>query len=192
VPIPPQPAILFLGPDPGPDLPPGWSGAASALECLHRATSGQVRGVVADLRGLDLEQMRSSLELCRLLGENPHTRGLPRAALLPEVLREVLEELDRSGVDAAHLAGAAPAPGLDPGVRDAAFAGPRPADLLRTTCPFFDSRPAGKGWLHCCGAYRDRLVLGGRRMAVYCLGDGFRDCPYFNSPRPPKPQGAQP
>lgn len=185
------PAILLLsGPELLPDLPAGWVLVAGVLECLHRAVSGLARGVVADLRGHGPDGMRDPLTLLRLLGENPHSRGLPRAAMLPGVLREVLEDLASAGVDAVHLPGAAP--GLPPHVLDAPFTSPAPRDILRTTCPFFDSRPAGRGWLHCCGAYRDRLVLGGRRMAVYCLDDGFRDCPYFNDPRPPQPQGAQP
>lgn len=185
------PAILLLsGPDLPPDLPAGWMLVAGVLECLHRAVSGLARGVVADLRGRGPDGMRDPLTLLRLLGENPHTHGLPRAVLLTEVVREVLEDMDRAGVETAHLTG--PSPELAPPVRDTPFAGPAPGEILRTTCPFFNSRPAGAGWLHCCGAYRNRLVLGGRRMAVYCLGGGFRDCPYFNDPRPPQPQGAQP
>ena len=185
------PSILLLsGPDLHPDLPDGWLLANGVLDCLHRAVSGLARGVVADLRGSGPDGMQDQLTLLRLLGENPYTRTLPRAALLPGVLREILEDLASAGVDAVHLPGAAS--GLPPQVLDAPFVGPWPADFLRTTCPFFNSRPAGRGWLHSCGAYRDRLVLGGRRMAVYCLGGGFRDCPYFNAPRPPVLQGATP
>ncbi len=80
------------------------------------------------------------------------------------------------------LAGAA-----DPSAADHSQSGaPRDGspDRPEPSCPFLKRRPINADEeMSVCGAYRDRLVLGGRRLREVCETDNHRYCEYFLNPR---------
>lgn len=162
-----------------------WTVAASPLECIHLAVEHGWDAVAVAFEGLDRRGREEALELCRLLRAGRRTRALPLTVLLPEPSRETLEALDDAGV-ANVLLGVRgkDIDGLHPGVLDKLPGGKTPADLLRRICPFAQARSMENGsHLHVCGAYRGRMVLGGRRLAASCHGGGFRECRYYQHPR---------
>ncbi len=157
----------------------------TAIQCLDKAVEGKPEIIVVRVGRVPLAEREALLELCAVLKGNSHTRTCPILALLPSKHRKVLEDLWRVGVDFARFIGDA---ALDPlRIRDIIKElGPddRLERHLAVLCPFLhydviDSEHE----MTVCGAYLDRMVLGGRRLHEICETEDHLHCEYYLNPR---------
>lgn len=105
-------------------------------------------------------------------------------ALLASPHRRLLELLDAAGARVAHVIGSTR---LEASLLDLpATLGPADelSQHLASTCPNLRYQPMQDGHeLTVCGAYRDRLVLGGRRLHETCWTAAHQACEFRLHPR---------
>lgn len=160
-----------------------WAG--SPIQCLRRARDEGPGVVVVRFGGVSLRERAALVELCAALHRPPPQRSPVLVALLPARHRGLLLDLKRAGVAYVRYGGPER---LDSRRVRGVIAGLAPADridqCLAALCPFLHYQPIDfRRELTVCGAYRERLVLGGRRLADICETDGHLACDYFLDPR---------
>jgi hypothetical protein len=157
----------------------------SPIQCLDQAVDG-TPGIIAVRFGEMVMPEREALtELCQALKHNSHTQHIPLLALLPARHRQLMEELAQIGVDFVKFTGRATLNSsfmLD--VIDALGPDDRVERQLATLCPYLhydiiDARHEMK----VCGAYLDRMVLGGLWLSEVCETERHLQCEYFLNPR---------
>jgi len=159
--------------------------AGSAIQCLEKAVEDRPGIIAVRFGGVSVPERETLVELCIALKRNRQTRGCRVLALLDEKHRAVLEELARAGVEFARYMGEGP---LDAGRLREAIDGLGPDDgldrRLAPLCPFLHyERIDSRHELTVCGAYLDRLILGGRRLKDVCLTEGHLRCEHYLHPR---------
>jgi hypothetical protein len=157
----------------------------SPIRCFDRAVDG-TPGIIAVRFGEMVMTEREALtELCRALKRNSHTQKIPLLALLPAKHRQLMEELAQIGVDFIRFTGGAT---LSSSMMLDVIAALGPDDRveaqLAPLCPYLhydiiDARHEMK----VCGAYLDRLVLGGLWLSEVCEAESHLQCEYFLNPR---------
>ncbi|MEF2230253.1 MAG: hypothetical protein V3571_04930 [Pseudodesulfovibrio sp.] len=125
------------------------------------------------------------LELCEVLKHNRHTRGCAVTALMPGKDRSLMDRLHSSGVDYATTVSGG---GLDDrkvlDILGSFGEGQRVDHCRDTLCPYLRSMPLDESRaMTVCGAYLDRMVLGGRRLHELCETENHVGCEYFQNPR---------
>lgn len=166
-----------------PAVPPGgdWKVAASPMRCLARAIEGNPGCIAVRFRDESARQRRALIELCALLKRNAGTCGIPLLAVLPAKHRLLMSRLKKAGVDYLRIAADLES---DSAALPAALRDFSQADLIEARlaeiCPNLNYRKIDERRdLAVCGAYRNRLVLGGQRLHGQCETPGFLKCPYF-------------
>lgn len=168
------------------DLPSGdvqW--VASPLECLSLAAEAAPALVVIRLDWKSSQAHDILVELATVLKGNRHTRDCRLLVLLPAKQRQVIEALHRAGVDFARIIGDQT---LDPPGMQTLIEALGPEDrlerLLAQLCPFLHySRIDHRHELTVCGAYLDRMVLGGDRLHETCETASHLHCEHYLQPR---------
>lgn len=113
--------------------------------------------------------------------------GLWMIALVPELQRELIDRLYEAGVDFVRVY---PAGDIDWDTlieqwENGVSGEQSTAELLARLCPYMhDNRVEGTPGLVTCAAYRNRLVLGPKRLTSLCETPEHRECTYFKAPRP--------
>lgn len=164
----------------------GEARVSSPIRCLEMAVDRQPELIVVRFGNVPIRERGILVELAAALKRSPHTRQSLVLALLHEKHRKLLEEVHLAGVDFVRYVDVIPP---DPArLRElAAGLGPedRPARHLSAMCPFLNySGIDARHELTVCGAYLDRMVLGGDRLHQVCEIGAHRECPYFLNPRP--------
>ena len=174
------PADAMLG-APHPDL---WT--ASPVLCLHRAVDESPHRTVLLFHDAPLSVNVLLLDLCFALKHNRHTRNMLVLALLRGRHRGLLEALQAAGVDYARFVEAAPLDleklivGCERLTTD-----DRVGHRLEELCPFLRYRELDVAHeLVVCGAYLERMVLGGLRLHELCETKRHQHCELFLEPRP--------
>jgi len=164
---------------------PGARWGESPILCLRRALAEGPRVVLVRFGAVNLRERAALVELCAALRRAPPHRSPEVVALLPARHRGLLVDLQRAGVAYVRYGGH---DRLDSRSVRGILAGLAPEDRieqrLAALCPFLHYQPIDfRRELTVCGAYRDRLVLGGRRLADICESDSHLACDYFLDPR---------
>lgn len=125
------------------------------------------------------------LELCEALKRNGRTRGCAVTALIPGKERALMDGLYSAGVDYAVTVSGG---GLDDrkvlDILNSLGERHRVAHCLDTLCPYLSSVALDESRaMPVCGAYLDRMVLGGRRLHELCETENHAGCEYFQNPR---------
>ncbi|MDD3312877.1 hypothetical protein [Pseudodesulfovibrio sp.] len=125
------------------------------------------------------------VELCETLKRNRRTRGCAVTVLLPGKDRALMDRLYAAGVDYAATATGG---GLDDrkalDILGSLGEGQRAGHFRAALCPYLGSvAPDGAGAMAVCGAYLNRMVLGGRRRRESCETENHARCEYFQTPR---------
>jgi hypothetical protein len=134
---------------------------------------------------MPIREREALVELCTALKRNSHTRKTPVLALLHAKHRKLLEDLERAGVDFVKFIGKTTLSStLTQEIIDVLGPDDRVERQLEKVCPhihysMIDSRHEMK----VCGAYLDRMVLGGRRLHGLCETENHLECEYFLNPR---------
>lgn len=186
-----KPYILCSPAEDGPRMPAAVARVRSPLRCLRLAGEAGVRAVFVSFHGATLGERETLLDLCRHLKPGADGSGLLVVALLPEPHRDLLEWLREMRVDRvcfatvhafAKLAARAK---VDAFPWEALGGGP-PRDVLHSVCPYLGHQATPGGHeLPLCGAYANRMVIGGDRLRDYCCCPHHVRCEFYRQPHPP-------
>lgn len=157
----------------------------SPIQCLHRAVDENPGIVVVHFRPMPSREREALVELCVVLKQNSRTRKTPVLALLHGKHRGILEALADAGVEFVKTIAEKPlsAPLLSKiihalGTKD------RVGGQLADLCPHLHYESMdNEHEITLCGAYLDRMVLGGHWLHERCETERHLKCEYFLKPR---------
>ncbi len=157
----------------------------SPLQCFDRAVDENPAIIAVRFGETVIAEREAQLELCRTLKRNSHTKEIPLLALLPARHRRLMEELARIGVDFVQFTGEAIlSSSLMLDIIDALGPDDRVEHHLATLCPYLHYEIIGaRHEMKVCGAYLDRMVLGGLWLSEVCETERHLQCEYFLNPR---------
>ncbi|MFO7715912.1 hypothetical protein [Desulfosarcina sp.] len=158
---------------------------SSPIQCLDKAVDAKPGLIVIRIGDMPFRERDTLVELSAALKRNPHTRNCPILALLHSMHRKLLEDLNRAGVGFVKFIGDCT---LDSDqirqIIDAMGPHDRLERYLETVCPFVHYRQIdSRHEMVSCGAYLDRMVLGGLRLHELCQTIGHLHCEYYLNPR---------
>lgn len=159
--------------------------AHSPVQCLGKATCLSPQLIVIYFGEISIRERNALFELSKVLKQNTHTQKLPILALLHSKHRKIIENLDRANVDYLRYIGDAK---LDLGHMRKIISGLGPNDRLKRhlgiLCPFLHYKQIdARLEIMTCGAYLNRMVLGGRRLRETCETENHFHCEYYLNPR---------
>jgi hypothetical protein len=180
--------LLFLLCDPtgNNDLStPEEAWASSPIRCLDKAVDENPRIIVVRFAQVPVQERETLVELCAALKRNSHTRDYPVLALLRSRHRKLIEDLERAKLDYVCY------------VDDAGLESTRIREIIEGLGPenraerqlarlclylHYDAIDARREII-VCGAYLDRMVLGGRWLHEVCETEKHLQCEYYLNPR---------
>lgn len=170
--------------DPG-ILMPGGQRVSSPVQCLDLAITERPGIMVIRFGPMPIRQREALVELCVVLKHNRHTGEIPLLALLSTKHRQLIEALKDAGADYIRYIGMDK---LESALILQCIEGLGPRDRiephLAILCPFLHySRIDSQHEITVCGAYLDRMVLGGRRLHEICEVENHLQCEYYLNPR---------
>ncbi|MBU2547184.1 MAG: hypothetical protein KKB20_02125 [Proteobacteria bacterium] len=157
----------------------------SPVQCLDRAVDGNPGIIVILFREMPIRNREALLELAAVLKRNSHTRKSAIIALLDSCHRRLIEDLGRANVDYVRIVGES---GRDytqmREIIDGLGPGDRVVSHLAVICPFLHHTQDNSQYeMTVCGAYLDRMVLGGSRLRQICETKRHLQCEYYLKPR---------
>lgn len=160
----------------------GWM--RSPIQCLSSAVELDPDFVVIRFGSEALNDRKILVELAAALKAGRYTKKSRVVALLRFKNRKLLEGLHDAGVDFVKYVDDQPAPARMPDVLEKLGPGDRLEKHLATLCPLLHySEIDSKTELTTCGAYLDRMVLGGFRLREICETENHLHCEYYLNPR---------
>ena len=166
--------------------PSGCTVVESPVSCLNAATTTTYRLTILCFSVRWIRARPGIIELCAYLKHNPLTRKVPLFVSVDRWHRGLVERMKEAGVDFVDLQRVQDQ--IDP---ERIF-----AQILKTgfslhidkilsrLCPFLRYEPIdSRRELIVCGAWQNRMVLGGKRLNEVCETEGHRLCEYFINPR---------
>jgi hypothetical protein len=157
----------------------------SPTQCLDRAIEGKPRIIVVRFGPMLIQQRDALVDLCAVLKRNSRTRKAPLLVLLHEKHRGLIENLKRAGVDFIKLiAETRLSSSLMIKMIDGLSTNDRVERQFEMLCPclHYDAIDACHE-MTVCGAYLDRMVLGGKWLHEVCETENHLGCEYFLNPR---------
>ena len=157
----------------------------STTQCLDRAVEGNPGIIVVRFGPMLIQQRDALVKLCVALKGNTQTRKSPLLALLHEKHRGLIEGLEHAGVDfVKFIAETRLSSSLMGEIIDGLSTDDRVERQLTRLCPYlhYDSLDAAHE-MTVCGAYLDRMVLGGKWLHEVCETESHLTCKYFLNPR---------
>lgn len=164
---------------------PGEEWVPSPTQCLDRAVEGKPGIIAVRFAPMLIQQRDALVELCVVLKRNSRTRKAPLLALLHEKHRKLIEDLKTAGVDFVKFIAARPlSSSLMIKMIDRLGHEDQVERQLAKLCPYlhYDALDACHE-MTVCGAYLDRMVLGGQRLQKVCETENHLSCQYFLNPR---------
>lgn len=157
----------------------------SPVQCMDRAVDGGPGIIAVRFTEMPIHERKELVELCTLLKRNSHTRKTPLVALLHARHRKLMEDLERAGVDYVKFIGEAP---LSSTMLTEMIHALSHEDLLKRqlalVCPYLRYSPIDdRHEMTVCGAYLERMVLGGKWLHGVCETESHLCCEYFLSPK---------
>src|SRR3989339_171141 len=152
------------------------------MECFSRAVSGRTELIAIVFSARNMSAWHWGLELCRCLKNNPLTREIPVVVLMETIHREMMVKLQETGVTLFKNYKADIIIDLNR-IRDLVKRGD-PYLFIRETikklCPALNRIGSDdQEELTVCGAYMNRMVLGGKRLHEVCETLNYLHCEYF-------------
>lgn len=163
----------------------GQNCTKSPILCFDLAVDQEVDMVIVRFGPMPSPLRSRLVILCQALNHNSHTKECLILALFDSWQRELMEELKMAGVDFVKCVGDMV---LDPASLHEIISSLKLDDLLdnrlASLCPYLHYRVTEtNNEMTVCGAYKDRMVLGGERLQVKCESLKHRECEFFLSPR---------
>ena len=156
------------------------------MECFSRAVSGRTELIAIVFSARNMSARHGVLELCRCLKNNPLTREIPVVVLMETIHREMMVKLQETGVTLFKNYIADITIDLNR-IKDLVKRGD-PSIFIRETikklCPALNRIGSDdQEELTVCGAYMNRMVLGGKRLHEVCETLNHLHCEYFLNSR---------
>lgn len=156
------------------------------MECFSRAVSGRTELIAIVFSARNMSARHGVLELCRCLKNNPLTREIPVVVLMETIHREMMVKLQETGVTLFKNYKADITIDLNR-IKDLVKRGD-PSIFIRETikklCPALNRIGSDdQEELTVCGAYMNRMVLGGKRLHEVCETLNHLHCEYFLNSR---------
>lgn len=182
-----MPMEMFLFHDPGEATSPlaEVERIVHPIECLDRAVESPPWIIVIHVALPSPDERNQVIVLCASLKRNRYTKTIPVLAVLAFRHREFIERLRMTGIEYVRYTEEMAS---DPVTMLESLKNLGMADhvnrRVEELCPFLHYHPIdSRHEIITCGAYRDRLVLGGRRLAETCLSHAHIQCEYHRYPR---------
>jgi len=158
---------------------------STPIQCFDKAVEWKPEMIVIVFRPVPVRERETLVELSTSLKKNSHTKRSPVLALLRSKHRKLVEELKRAKVDYIRYIGEAKLnSGFVRKIIESLGSGDKPDRYLDVSCPFLHYfKINSQDEMTVCGAYLDRLVLGGRRLRELCELETHVNCEYFQHPR---------
>lgn len=158
---------------------------SSPVQCLDKAVDEKPRIIVIRFGKMPIREREALIELIAALKRNSHTQKCPVLALLHSKHRKLLEDLDRVGLDFVEYVEDTPlSSGQIREIIDGLGPDNRIERRLAVLCPFLHyNRIDSQHEMTVCGAYLDRMVLGGYWLHGVCETEDHLQCEYFLNPR---------
>ena len=153
--------------------------------CLERVGEGDVRAV-AIVFGSGSDTRRATLlEFVSILKNNAKTGDLTVVAVVPARHRLLLEALKGEGADFVFIFPENTADSFCiADILGGLTVKNRPEHILKEICPHLNySAIDSRREISLCGAYRNRMVLGGSRLHNICETTEHFECEYYINPR---------
>ena len=168
----------------GPSFPEDrWT--SSPLACLEKTIDESRKIIIVRFGDISIKDRETLLELAKILKRNTFTRTCVILALLETKQRQTINLLYEAGVDYVKFIGKK---NLNYRSVCKLISDLGRDDELRTQldsiCPFlhYSSLDMDKEMTE-CGAYLDRMVLGGSRLHKLCETEDHLQCEYYQKPR---------
>lgn len=152
------------------------------MECFSRAVLGKVQFIVIIFSDRTISARFPVFELCRCLKQNSLTKEIPVIVLMDSIHREILVKFHETGVTLFKNYKSDLCIDLNQvkdliGTRDQAVNLP---GFLKKLCPALNYiKIDDQHELAVCGAYRNRMALGGMRLHEVCETLEHLNCDYF-------------
>ncbi|MBN1830958.1 MAG: hypothetical protein JW896_02505 [Deltaproteobacteria bacterium] len=163
----------------------GGEWVQSPIQCLDRAVETKPNIIVVRFWQMPIREREALVDLCTTLKWNSYTRKIPVLALLHAKHRGLIEDLQHADVDFARFFSER---SLNSGrmieIIGSLGAKDRVERQLKMLCPYlhYDAIDA-KCEMILCGAYKDRMVLGGKWLHKMCETGEHLHCEYYLKPR---------
>jgi len=159
--------------------------ARSPVQCLNMALDEDPGIIAVRFVEMPMRERAAQVELCAALKSNRRTQNTPLVALLHARHRGLMEDLARARVDFIKFLGETTlTSALMIEIIDALGPQDRIGHWMTVVCPCLHyKRIDPRHELTVCGGYRDRMVLGGRRLREICHTVDHLHCEYFLNAR---------
>ena len=163
----------------------GLTIARSPVSCMDAAVSYAYEGILIYFSTPQIGARDSLIDLCADLNKNPLSRHTHRCVSLEYRHRGLLTKLSEVGVTYVDIR--LPNEAANPWrIWERSMAWDtvlRIESHLSQLCPFLHYEPISEtNELITCGAYRNRMVLGGTRLRDVCQTETHLHCEYYLNP----------
>lgn len=164
----------------------GLTMAQSPMACMDAAVAKRYTGILIYFSTRKIRARDALVELSRDLNQNPFTCGTRKCVSLLCRNRSLLVKLKESGVEYVDVR--LPTESADPWrmwERLNVLGSTLRIDAhLARLCPFLRYKPiSDQNEMITCAAYRNRMVLGGRRLRDVCQAEAYLQCEFYLNPR---------
>lgn len=164
----------------------GLTMARSPMACLDAAVTRKYAGILIYFAARKIKARDTLVELCSDLNEIPITCSTRKCVSLLCRNRNLLVKLKESGVEYVDIR--LPTGSADPWSMwerlNALESSLRIDFHLSRLCPFLRYKPiSDQNEMITCAAYRNRMVLGGRRLRDVCQAEAHLQCEFYLNPR---------
>lgn len=158
---------------------------SSPIQCLDKAVNERPGIIIVRFGRTCIRDRLALIELCAALKRNTSVNKTPVLALLSAKHQKLIKDLNETGVDFIRCIGDVRLDSTmvrkiiqELGVCD------QPGRLLAMICPFIHYiKMDSKNEMKVCGAYRNRMVLGGSRLHEICEKENHLHCEYYLNPK---------
>ena len=158
----------------------------SPLSCLSQATSTPPDLIAIFFNSRDIQGHKEVIELCKIFKEHPLTTKVKVAVFLERLHQKLILGLAQSGVDFVNIHTGTESDNIGENIRQLwnSHSLTRAQSVLEKLCPFLKYLPSGNQCeFPVCGAYRNRMFLGGNRLHDICHTMTHHHCEYYMNPK---------
>jgi hypothetical protein len=160
--------------------------ARSPMACMDAAVTKKYAGILIYFAARKIKARDALVELCTDLNDIPITCSTRKCVSLLCCNRNLMVKLKKSGVEYVDIR--LPTESADPWSMwerlNALESSLRIDFHLSRLCPFLRYKPiSDQNEMITCAAYRNRMVLGGRRLRDVCQSEAYLQCEFYLNPR---------
>lgn len=158
----------------------------SPLSCLGKSTSNHFDLITIVFNSRDIHCHAPVIELCKTLKTHPLTTETMVSVLVEKPHQKLILKVAQTGVDFVNIHTGIHPDRIEESIcrlmHTQSFAPVRM--VLEKLCPFLEYIESdGKYDFPVCGAYRNRMVLGGSRLNEICYTLDHSYCEYYLNPK---------